>query len=147
MPVPRFLPRVGAHGSVVTSLALTDTENDGDLDIFLSYAMANQVTTTSRAFYIRNDGLPHLVDATDSFGADLTKWVEFDFLYNLFVGVPSFGQTNHHSESVFSIDLFGPVDLDFTFVFDRQEDPQREDDDDDVKKNDFRSIVGLGVDF
>lgn len=65
-------PRVGAHPSVVTSLALTDTENDGDLDIFLSYAMANQVTTTSRAFYIRNDGMPNLVDATDTFGADLT---------------------------------------------------------------------------
>lgn len=63
--------RLAAQNSVASSLALTDCENDGDLDAFLTYSIANQDLTTSRAFFVRNDGLPNLVDASDSFGTNL----------------------------------------------------------------------------
>lgn len=64
--------RLGAQPATATSLALVDCDGDSDLDVFMSYSPANQNTSTSRCFMIRNDGLPNLVDVSDSFGAPIS---------------------------------------------------------------------------
>jgi putative salt-induced outer membrane protein YdiY len=76
------------------------------------------------------------------FEADITRYLEFDFLYYLNLGVPDLAKTTHHGESGFDFDIWGPLDFEVNFTFDRQEDPPAG-----VKKDDFRMIVGLGVDF
>jgi len=74
--------------------------------------------------------------------ADITRYLEFDFLYYLNLGVPDLAKTTHHGESGFDFDIWGPLDFEVNFTFDRQEDPPAG-----VKKDDFRMIVGLGLDF
>jgi len=82
-----------------------------------------------------------------TFEADITKYLEFDFLYSVALGIPDVSQTTHHSETALSFDIWGPLDFDVSLIFDRQEDPQPDDDGDTPDKNDLKLIVGLGLDF
>jgi len=84
-----------------------------------------------------------------TFETDITKYVDFDFSYNVNIGVPDIDETNHHAEAVLSVDLYGPLDLDLSVIFDRNESPEPIGGDDSTtpKKNDLRTVVGLGVDF
>jgi hypothetical protein len=52
---------------------------------------------------------------------------------------------NHHAESILSFDIWGPLELDLTFIFDRVEKPVENADGDVPKSNDFRITMGLGV--
>jgi len=82
-----------------------------------------------------------------TFGADITKYLEFDFLYYVNLGIPDVNKTTHHSQATFSFDIWGPLDFDVDFIFDRQEDPPQSPTGGTIKNNDFRMVVGLGVDF
>ena len=82
-----------------------------------------------------------------TFGADITKYLEFDFLYRVNLGIPDVNKTTHHSEAVFSFDIWGPLDFDVSLIFDRLEDPRPDDSGDTPKKNDLQFVAGLGVDF
>ena len=72
--------------------------------------------------------------------------MELDSSYALQLVTTDLGKTNHHGESVLSVDVWGPIDLDVSFIWDRiQSPPER--DGDTPKKDDFRLLVGLEIDF
>lgn len=64
--------RIAHSPSTVSSLALVDYDGDADLDIFLAYSGVMGDYTNSRAFMIRNDGLPNLVDVSDTWGPSIS---------------------------------------------------------------------------
>ena len=78
---------------------------------------------------------------------DPTGDIEWDTSYRLALVVTDLGKTNHHIKSVFSIDLFGPLDLDITANFDRIEQPRPDDDGDRPERNDLRLTVGLSLEL
>lgn len=90
-------------------------------------------------------------DAAIIFGMDLdleiTKDLDFDNSYGLQLVATDLDKTNHHLESVFSFDIWGPIDFDVTFVWDRIESPEEEGDGSTPKSDDFRMTIGLAIDF
>jgi len=56
-------------------------------------------------------------------------------------------RTNQNLTSVLSFDVWGPLDLDLTLIWDRITKPPREADGTRPKSDDFRTTVGLSVDF
>ena len=65
------LLRVGYSASTVSTLALVDYDGDADLDIFMAYSGLLGDQSNSRAFMVRNDGLPNLVDVSTAFNSRL----------------------------------------------------------------------------
>jgi putative salt-induced outer membrane protein YdiY len=57
------------------------------------------------------------------------------------------GETTHHSVNTLSIELTKRFDLDVTFTWDRISSPKTSADGTKPKPDDFRLVVGLGVDF
>ena len=78
---------------------------------------------------------------------ELTKDLDWDTSYDLQLVVTDPGLTTHHVLSTFSFDVWGPLDLDVTFVWDRLEQPTRRDDGTLPESDDFRMSIGLGIDF
>ena len=103
---------------------------------FVSVFEENPSTTNSGAF----------VPST-RFDIDITKRLDFQTDYTLQITVPDIGQTNHHLLSVLSFELTKYLDLDLTFNWDRIEDPTQREDGSVPKKNDYRLVVALGVEF
>lgn len=58
-----------------------------------------------------------------------------------------FGQTIHHSVGKLDIELTQLLDLDVSLVWDRVGDPETNEDGVTPEKDDFRLIIGLGIDF
>ena len=61
--------------------------------------------------------------------------------------IRTYPQTNHHAESILSFDIWGPLELELTFIFNRVNSPVEGADGETPKSNDYRITVGLGVDF
>ena len=78
---------------------------------------------------------------------DFTSDIELDSQYKVQIVATDFDKTNHHFETVLSHDVWGPVELDVTFILDRIEAPVADDDGDTPKTNDLRLMVGLSADF
>ena len=57
------------------------------------------------------------------------------------------GETTHHSVSTLSLELTKRFDLDVSFIWDRITNPKVGADGVQPKPDDFRLVVGLGVDF
>ena len=55
-------------------------------------------------------------------------------------------KTSHHLESILSFDLWGPLDFETSFIFDRVEKPQQTGGTP-VLPNDYKVTVGLGFDI
>jgi hypothetical protein len=53
----------------------------------------------------------------------------------------------HHFITGFSVDSFGPLDFDISFVWDRVQQLRADSSGIVPKKDDFRLILGLGFDF
>jgi hypothetical protein len=88
-------------------------------------------------------------DAALIFGTDLeleiTKDLDWDSSYAVQLVVTDLDKTNHHAESKLSFDVWGPVDFDLTFIWDRIENPETESDGSTPKRDDFRMTVGLAI--
>jgi len=97
-----------------------------------------------------NDGA---IVFTTGLELDLPRGIEWDNYYKVQVIVTDIGKTSHHAESILSFDVWGPLELDLTFIFDRVEDPVTIFDPDDPansatpESNDYRLTAGLGLDF
>jgi putative salt-induced outer membrane protein YdiY len=85
--------------------------------------------------------------ATTELNFDLPRGLEWDNSYKLQLVVTDLGKTNHHAESTLSFDVWGPLELDLTFMFDRVEDPVSKSGGDPPESNDYRFTVGLSVEF
>jgi hypothetical protein len=53
----------------------------------------------------------------------------------------------HHLDVVFSTEFVGPFDLDLTFVWDRQNQPVPDADGVVPEKDDYRTTLGVSLDF
>jgi putative salt-induced outer membrane protein YdiY len=78
---------------------------------------------------------------------DLPRGIEWDNMYKLQLVVTDLDKTNHHAESTLSFDVWGPLELDVTFMFDRVEKPVPDAGGETPKSNDYRFTVGLSVEF
>ena len=78
---------------------------------------------------------------------ELPRGIDWDNSYSIQVVATDIGKTSHHLESKFSLDIWGPLDLDVSFYFDRVEDPVPRSDTDVPKSNDYRATIGLGFDI
>lgn len=57
-------PDLGKFTRPLGGLALADVDCDSDLDVVFAHSGGAGLTTNAPGFYLRNDGLPNLVDAT-----------------------------------------------------------------------------------
>ena len=88
------------------------------------------------------------VVGTTELNFELPGGTDFDNLYRVQLIATDLGKTNHHSESELSVDIWGPLDLDVTFIWDRIESPADTDEnEDDPKSDDFRLLVGFSLEF
>lgn len=92
-------------------------------------------------------------DASD-FAALVGTEVDFDFrsfdwdnLYRVQIVPTDPGRTSQHFESVFSLDIWGPLDLDVSFIWDRIADPEPDANGVQPESDDVRLSVGLGLDL
>jgi len=78
---------------------------------------------------------------------ELTKDIDYTLDYRFLLVKPEAGRYTHHFVTGLSIDSFGPLDFDISFVWDRVQRPRPEDSGVVPKKDDFRVILGVGFDF
>jgi putative salt-induced outer membrane protein YdiY len=78
---------------------------------------------------------------------DLPGGTELDNSYRVQLVATDFNKTSHHFESILSVDIWGPLDLDLTFMLDRIEKPDQEDDGTRPDENDIQILAGMSIEF
>ena len=78
---------------------------------------------------------------------ELTGWMDYFFDYRFFVVNEESGTYTHHLITGFEFDLIGDLEFDVSVVWDRIRDPRQNSDGTFPKKDDFRTIFGLGYSF
>ena len=89
---------------------------------------------------------PALVAGTN-YDNELTGWMDFFFDYKFYVVNQESGTYTHHLLTGFEFEIFGDLDFDVSFVWDRTQDPRQNSDGTFPKQDDFRMIFGLGYSF
>ena len=90
-----------------------------------------------------------------TFDLDLPRGVELDNLYRNNLVVTDLNKTSHHFESILSFDVWGPLELNSTFMIDRIEKPEKvprganalDPSPRRPSRNDIRIMMGLSVDL
>lgn len=78
---------------------------------------------------------------------ELTSSVDFELYIDLVFLEEDAGKYQHHIVSNLSTDLTGNLDLDFSFIWDRTENPQAAEDGTVPEQDDYRFVVSLAYDF
>ncbi len=78
---------------------------------------------------------------------ELTADVDYSLDYRFLLVKPEAGRYTHHFITGFSFDAIGPLDIDFSFVWDRVQQPRQDASGLVPKRDDYRLIVGVGFDF
>jgi len=78
---------------------------------------------------------------------DLPGGTELDNSYRVQVVATDLDKTSHHFESILSVDIWGPLDLDLTFILDRIEKPATDGDGNRPDENDISIMAGLSIEF
>jgi putative salt-induced outer membrane protein YdiY len=78
---------------------------------------------------------------------DLPGGTELDNSYRTMIVATDMDKTSHHFESILSVDIWGPLDLDLTFMLDRIEKPEQETDGTRPEENDISVMAGMSIDF
>jgi hypothetical protein len=73
--------------------------------------------------------------------------IEFDATYLLQLPVPQIEEAVHHTFAVLSFEITSILDIDFSFVWDRNESPEREANGNTPERDDFRTTIGIGIEF
>jgi putative salt-induced outer membrane protein YdiY len=81
------------------------------------------------------------------FDWDITRKVELILEYRGQYTSEEVGETTHHAVSTLSLDVTKRIDLDLSFIWDRIANPKIGSDGVQPKPDDYRLVVGLGVDF
>jgi len=66
-------PTLGKFTKPLGGLALADLDGDSDLDVIFTHSGGAGLNTNAPGFYLRNDGLPNLVDATAQLAPSLSS--------------------------------------------------------------------------
>ncbi len=78
---------------------------------------------------------------------DLPGGTELDTSYRVQVVATDMDKTSHHFESTLSVDIWGPLDLDMTFMLDRIEKPEQDDDGIRPDSNDITIMAGFSIEL
>lgn len=78
---------------------------------------------------------------------DFPGGTELDNFYRVMVVATDLDKTSHHFESILSLDIWGPLDLDITFLLDRIEKPVQESDGTRPEENDISILAGMSIEF
>jgi hypothetical protein len=73
--------------------------------------------------------------------------IEFDATYLLQLPVPQIDEAVHHAFVVLSFEITSILDIDFSFVWDRNESPEQEANGNTPERDDFRTTIGIGIEF
>jgi hypothetical protein len=73
--------------------------------------------------------------------------VDWDTTYSLIAVVSDWDKTSHHLSSVFSFEVWGPLDLDLSFIWDRIEKPAPDPNGDTPKSDDFQLTLGVSLEL
>ncbi|MBW2269809.1 MAG: DUF481 domain-containing protein [Deltaproteobacteria bacterium] len=85
--------------------------------------------------------------ATTNVDFDLPHGIEWENLYKLNLVATDFDKTSHHAESILSLDIWGPLEFELAFIFDRIEKPETDSSGDRPKSIDTRLTAGIALDF
>lgn len=120
---------------------------------FLKNAMAEWDVSLGGSYqytaFIQGSSADHdfAVVGSTTLEIDITPDIDLNTTYTVQLIATDLDKTNHHLETEVSNDIWGPVDLDITFIWDRIEQPVADDEGVRPKSDDFRILVGLSVDF
>jgi len=78
---------------------------------------------------------------------DPLKRLEADVLYSTQLGIPDTEDTTMHAELIVSIELTKRLDVDVSWIWDRVQNPEPNEDGTLPKKDDAKLTVGLSIDF
>lgn len=78
---------------------------------------------------------------------ELTDWIDFKYEYGFQLTSSDAGRYNHHMMGGLQIELTDSLDLDFSVIWDRIQEPQRDADGVQPERDDWRYVVGLGWEF
>lgn len=110
----------------------------------LAYQYTNYVSVTAGDDDADHDAAFVLKTQIDF---DLRYGIEWDNLYVLQIVATDTDKTNHHAESALSFDVWGPLEFEIAFIFDRIEMPVPSASGNRPLSNDYRLTAGLGFDF
>ncbi len=82
-----------------------------------------------------------------TFDFDLPRGIEWDNRYDGQITVTNMDRTSTHLESILSFDVWGPLEFEATFLFDRIERPVQPGDGIVIQPNDFNVTFGLSIDL
>jgi putative salt-induced outer membrane protein YdiY len=93
------------------------------------------------------DNTTPAVGAGTMYDTELTSWMDFLLEYNFQVVDAESGKYTHHFITTLSNDLIGDIDLDFSFVWDRIEEPQADSEGNVPDQDDYQLIVAFSYDL
>ena len=93
---------------------------------------------------VANDGAVFFKTRLDF---DLPRGIEWNNNYSIQIVVSDIDKTSHHAETALEFDIWGPLDFEIAFIFDRIEQPVPDAAGNVPKSNDYRLTAGLGIDF
>lgn len=93
-----------------------------------------------------HSGSPILFGGTH-FDRDLTSRIEFIFDYNMRLLNEDNGRYTHHMISTISVDLVKDFDIDFSYLWDRIDKPQKDSDGEIPEQDDYQFILSVVYDF
>jgi hypothetical protein len=73
--------------------------------------------------------------------------LDWDTTYTLIAVVSDWDKTSHHLSSVLSFEVWGPLDLDLSFIWDRIEQPAADPDGDTPRSDDFQLTLGVSFEL
>jgi hypothetical protein len=120
--------------------AKTEWEIAGDPAYQITQFDSTESGTSSR------ESTPALVAGT-YLNKELTSTVDFDFRYTFQLVNEVSGRYTHNLVAKIETEFTSWLDFDVSFVWDRIQDPQADEDGDVPEQDDFFLIFGLGIDF
>ncbi len=113
-------------------------------DVELGFAYQSTTFTSDVSRRKENDVA---IVGSVSLDLEITSDVDFDNSYSVQLVATDLDKTNHHLESRLSVDIWGALDFDVTFNWDRIENPVSDKNGVRPQSDDLRISVGFGIDF
>jgi putative salt-induced outer membrane protein YdiY len=85
--------------------------------------------------------------ASTLYDKEVTKWLDFLLNYSFQIVNEDAGKYTHHFISTLSTELVKNINLDFSFIWDRIQEPEPDSDGNIPKKDDYQLILGLSYDI